>query len=24
VEGCIFIHLQRDETEEQRKERIGY
>lgn len=24
VEGCIFIHLQRDETEEQRKERLGY
>jgi hypothetical protein len=24
VEGCIFIHLQRDEAEEQRKERLGY
>jgi hypothetical protein len=24
VLGCIFIHAQRDETEEQRKERLGY
>ena len=24
VPGCIFIHAQRDETEEQRKERLGY
>ena len=24
VEGCIFIHAKRDETEEQRKERLGY
>jgi uncharacterized UPF0160 family protein len=24
VPGCIFIHAKRDETEEQRKERLGY
>lgn len=23
VEGCIFIHAKRDETDEQRKERLG-
>jgi hypothetical protein len=24
VPGCIFIHPKRDETDEQRKERLGY
>jgi uncharacterized UPF0160 family protein len=24
VPGCIFIHAKRDETEEQRKKRLGY
>lgn len=24
VEGCIFIHAKRDETEEERKARLGY
>jgi uncharacterized UPF0160 family protein len=24
VEGCIFIHLHRNETEEERKARLGY